>query len=84
LTISPFEGFLEWANALLFNSILLEAGPTLTAKAVEAGIVRQSAVTRTGESVSADPMLMTNPFDSQAKLASLAHAAGASFTLWNH
>jgi riboflavin biosynthesis pyrimidine reductase len=84
LTNSPFEGFLEWANDLSLNSILLEAGPTLTTKAFDAGIVRQSAVTRTGESVSADPMLMTNPFDSQAKLASLAHAAGASFTLWNH
>ncbi len=81
---SPFKGFLEWAEAQSLEAILLEAGPTLTAKAFEAGIVRQSAVTRTGLLPNADPFLVPNPFDAQAKLISLALAPGASFSLWNH
>ena len=81
---SPFDGFLEWAKERSVAAILLEAGPSLTAKAFEAGIVRQSAITRTGASPDADPTLMANPFDSQAKLVSLALAPGAIFTLWNH
>jgi riboflavin biosynthesis pyrimidine reductase len=81
---SPFDGFLEWAKERSVAAILLEAGPSLTAKAFEAGIVRQSAITRTGASPDADPTLMANPFDFQAKLVSLALAPGAIFTLWNH
>jgi riboflavin biosynthesis pyrimidine reductase len=81
---SPFDGFLDWAKERSIAAILLEAGPSLTAKAFEAGIVRQSAITRTGASPDADPTLMANPFDSQAKLVSLALAPGAIFTLWNH
>lgn len=84
LTESPFEGFLAWTKSRSLDSVLLEAGPTLTTRAFEAGIVRQSAVTRTGLSVDTDPMLMTNPFDPQAKLISMAKAEGASFSLWNH
>jgi hypothetical protein len=80
----PFESFLEWANSLSFHSILLEAGPTLTTKAFEANVVRQSAVTRTGLSANTDPMQLANPFDSNARLVSLAQADGASFSLWNH
>jgi riboflavin biosynthesis pyrimidine reductase len=81
---NPFEGFLEWAKAQFLEAILLEAGPTLTAKAFEAGIVLQSAVTRTGLLPNADPFLVPNPFDAEAKLISLALAPGASFSLWNH
>ena len=81
---SPFDGFLEWAKARALEAILLEAGPTLTAKAFEAGIVRQSAITRTGVSPLADPTLVANPFNSEARLVSLALAPGASFSLWVH
>lgn len=81
---SPFDGFLEWAKERALEAILLEAGPTLTAKAFEAGIIRQSAITRTGVSPVADPTLMANPFDSEARLVSLAVAPGASFSLWVH
>lgn len=80
----PFDGFLEWAKAQSINSILLEAGPTLSAIAFEAGVVSQSAVTRTGLSPDYDPILLANPFDARAKLVSLAIAPGASFSLWNH
>lgn len=81
---SPFDGFLEWAKDRALEAILLEAGPTLTAKAFEDGIVRQSAITRTGASPDADPTLVANPFDSEARLVSLALAPGASFSLWVH
>jgi riboflavin biosynthesis pyrimidine reductase len=80
----PFESFLEWANSLSFYSILLEAGPTLTTKAIKANVVRQSAITRTGPSANSDPMQLANPFDSNAQLVSFAQADGASFSLWNH
>jgi riboflavin biosynthesis pyrimidine reductase len=80
----PFEGFLAWSKSRSLDAILLEAGPTLTARAFEAGIVRQSAVTRTGLSEDTGPMVMTNPFDPEAKLISMAQAEGASFSLWNH
>lgn len=80
----PFDGFIEWAKSLSIDAILLEAGPTLTAMAFDAGIVRQSAVTTTGDSLVSEPALLTNPFDSQATLVSLGLASGASFTLWVH
>jgi riboflavin biosynthesis pyrimidine reductase len=80
----PFDGFLEWAKSHSMDSILLEAGPNLTAKAFDAEIVRQSAITRTGESPVSDPELMTHPFDSEATLVSLALGPGASFSLWHH
>ena len=84
LSDKPFKDFLDWAKARSFHAILLEAGPTLTAMAFEAGIIRQSAVTRTGLSGDTDPMFIANPFDSQARLVSLAQSEGASFSLWNH
>jgi hypothetical protein len=34
--------------------------------------------------VDTDPTVMTNPFDPEAKLISMAQAEGASFSLWNH
>ena len=84
ITDKPFEGFLVWAKKHSFDAILLEAGPTLTAKAFVARIVRQSAITRTGLSSESDPKLLANPFDPQAKLISLALASGTSFSLWSH
>lgn len=84
VTASPFEQFLKWAKNHSIDSILLEAGPTLTKRAFEAGIVRQSAVTRTGVSSATDLTKMENPFDSEAKLISLALGSGASFSLWLH
>jgi riboflavin biosynthesis pyrimidine reductase len=84
LTHAPFEGFLEWAKSHSFDAILLEAGPTLTTKAFAAGIVRQSAITRTGVSSKIDPKLLPNPFDPKAKLISLATSSTTSFSLWSH
>jgi riboflavin biosynthesis pyrimidine reductase len=84
VTDRPFDGFLAWAKIHALDAILLEAGPNLTSKAFQAKIVRQSAVTRTGDLTDLDPEVMANPFDSQAKLVSLAQAKGASFSLWSH
>lgn len=80
----PFDDFLEWAMSLKYQSILLEAGPTLSAKAFEAGIVQQSALTRTGFLPDFEPMSLKNPFDESARLISLAQGVGASFELWSH
>ncbi len=84
INAQPFDGFLKWAKSLSIEAILLEAGPTLTVKAFEAGIVRQSAITRTGSSLETNPAQIENPFDSEAKLVSLALTSGASFSLWSH
>lgn len=80
----PFDGFLNWANSNGFKSILLEAGPTLTALAFEAGIVRQSAVTRSPIASSDTPETQHNPFDKDAVLVSFAQSEDASFSLWTH
>jgi riboflavin biosynthesis pyrimidine reductase len=80
----PFDGFLEWVKSHSIDSILLESGPTLTAMAFDARIVSQSAITITGVSPESEPALLTNFFDPEATLVSLASASGASFTLWVH
>jgi riboflavin biosynthesis pyrimidine reductase len=80
----PFRGFQSWANDNGFDSILLEAGPTLAAKAFEAGIVRQSAITRTPAATPNAPETLQNPFDKDAVLISLAQSEDASFSLWTH
>jgi riboflavin biosynthesis pyrimidine reductase len=80
----PFADFLKWANKKGFGSILLEAGPTLTAKAFEAGIVGQSAITRTPVATTDAPEKLQNPFDKDAVLISLAQSEDASFSLWTH
>jgi riboflavin biosynthesis pyrimidine reductase len=80
----PFEGFQSWANDNGFRSILLEAGPTLTAIAFEAGIVGQSAITRTPIATNDAPETLQNPFDEYAVLVSFAQSEDHSFTLWTH
>lgn len=80
----PFEGFLSWADSNGFKSILFEAGPTLTALAFEAGIVRQSAITRSPITSSDTPETQQNPFDWGAILVSFAQSEDASFSLWTH
>ena len=80
----PFNGFQSWANDNGFGSILLEAGPTLTAKAFQAGIVGQSAITRTPVATTDAPDTVQNPFDKDAVLISLAQSEDASFSLWTH
>ena len=81
---NPFEGFQTWANSNGFKSILLEAGPALTALAFEAGIVSQSAVTRSPITSSDTPETQQNPFDKDAVLVSFAQSEDASFSLWTH
>ena len=80
----PFDGFLSWANTNGFGSILLEAGSTLTRLAFEAGIVGQSAITRTPVSASETAKTQQNPFDGEALLVSLAQSEDHSFSLWTH
>ena len=80
----PFDGFLNWANSNGFGSILLEAGPTLTALAFEAGVVGQSAITRTPIAASETPETQRNPFDGEAVLVSFAQSEDHSFSLWTH
>lgn len=80
----PFEGFIDWASSNGFKSILLEAGPTLTALAFESGIVSQSAITRTPVTPSDTAEGQQNPFDEGAVLVSFAQSEDASFSLWTH
>jgi riboflavin biosynthesis pyrimidine reductase len=80
----PFEGFQSWANSNGFGSILLEAGPTLTALAFEAGVVGQSAITRTPIAASETAQTQRNPFDGEAVLVSFAQSEDHSFSLWTH
>jgi riboflavin biosynthesis pyrimidine reductase len=80
----PFEGFQSWAYSNGFGSILLEAGPTLTRLAFEAGIVGQSAITRTQIAPSNTAETQQNPFDKHAVLVSFAQSDEASFSLWTH
>lgn len=81
---NPFEGFQSWANTNGFSSILLEAGPTLTALAFETGIIGQSAITRTSIATNEDLVTLQNPFDKDAVLVSFAKSEEASFSLWTH
>jgi riboflavin biosynthesis pyrimidine reductase len=80
----PFDGFLNWASSNGFASILLETGPTLTTLAFEAGIVGQSAITRTPNAASDAPQTLQNPFDKEAVLVSFAESEDANFSLWTH
>ena len=80
----PFEEFIGWAIFNGFGSILLEAGPTLTALAFEAGVVSQSAITRTAVAKIETPKAQQNPFDEDAVLVSFAQSEDASFSLWSH
>jgi len=80
----PFEEFIGWAIFNGFGSILLEAGPTLTALAFEAGVVSQSAITRTPVAKIETPKAQQNPFDEDAVLVSFAQSEDASFSLWSH
>ena len=80
----PFEEFIGWAIFNGFGSILLEAGPTLTTLAFEAGVVSQSAITRTPVAKIETPKAQQNPFDEDAVLVSFAQSEDASFSLWSH
>jgi riboflavin biosynthesis pyrimidine reductase len=80
----PFAEFQKWAHENGFGSILLETGPTLTARAFEAGIVGQSAITRTPIATTDAPESLENPFDKDAALVSFAQSEDASFSLWTH
>ena len=80
----PFDGFQSWANSNGFGSILLEAGPTLTTLAFEAGVVGQSAITRTPIAASETTETQQNPFHKDAVLVSFAQSEDHSFTLWTH
>lgn len=80
----PFQGFMSWAAENQFDSVLLEAGPTLTRHAFEAAVVGQSAITRTPLISAEHQESETNPFDSQAVLLSKAASMDASFYLWSH
>jgi riboflavin biosynthesis pyrimidine reductase len=82
--VRPFEGLLSWATNQKLSSLLLETGPTLTRAAFEAGIVSQSAITRTPLSPLETPETARHPFDKEAKLLSMAVSENAAFSLWSH
>lgn len=80
---NPMTEMANWCSANSFNSVLIEAGPTLTKLAVSSGIVNQSAVTQTGlvDSSSHDPI---NPFSELSRLLSLAIEPGTQYSLWQY
>jgi riboflavin biosynthesis pyrimidine reductase len=80
----PFAGFSDWSSKVGFCSMLLEAGPTLTAMAFASGLVSESALTLVPAQKHLEPSSLNHPFDLNAKLVSIAHSLDASFTLWKH
>ncbi|MFM7014285.1 MAG: dihydrofolate reductase family protein [Actinomycetota bacterium] len=78
----PFGDIVTLCNEMGIKSILLEAGPTLTKLAFQEKIVGQSALTVTG--YGSEKVTPRNPWDSKAKLLSLAVEPGASYSLWSH
>ena len=78
----PFAALLEWASERKINSLLLEAGPTLTRLCFATSRVAQSAITVTPRLPAEDLRPEWNPFSDEGTLISLAQTSNASFTLW--
>ena len=80
----PFAALVQWASKMQLNSLLLEAGPTLTRIGFATNMVTQSAITITPSVPKQSLTPMWNPFSSLGRLISLAESKGASFTLWSY
>lgn len=81
---NPWASISEFFDQMGKHSLLVEAGPTLSRLAFEAGLVRQSALTITPQQPDSTTLNQFHPFDSSAKLASVAQSEEATFTLWTH
>jgi riboflavin biosynthesis pyrimidine reductase len=80
----PFAALFAWANTMMFSSLLLEAGPTLTRVCFATTQVAQSAITVTPRLAKDQPERPANPFSHQGSLVSLAESEDATFALWSY
>jgi riboflavin biosynthesis pyrimidine reductase len=80
----PFASLLNWASRMQFDSLLLEAGPTLTKLCFKTSQVAQSAITVTPKVPIEDLDGLGNPFSNQGSLVSVAQSSDATFTLWSY
>jgi riboflavin biosynthesis pyrimidine reductase len=78
----PFVALLDWAKRMKMESLLLEAGPTLTKLCFATSQVAQSAITITPRLALESLTPQWNPFSDSGSLVSLAESEDASFTLW--
>ena len=81
---NPLQEVSAWAQASGLIAVLLEAGPTLTKTAFDNQMVGQSAVTIAGAILDIDAASKAHPFDSKARLLSMAHSEDSTFTYWTH
>jgi riboflavin biosynthesis pyrimidine reductase len=80
----PFVALLDWAKRMKMESLLLEAGPTLTKLCFATSQVAQSAITITPRLALESLTPQWNPFSDSGSLVSLAESEAATFTLWNY
>lgn len=80
----PFEKLLAWAREQELNSLLLEAGPTLTRLCFSTTKVSQSAITITPKLPLESLSQELNPFSRHSELISVAESIDATFTLWSY
>ena len=80
----PFVALLDWARRMKMESLLLEAGPTLTKLCFATSQVAQSAITITPRLALESLTPQWNPFSDSGSLVSLAESEAATFTLWNY
>lgn len=80
----PFASLLTWASRMQLDSLLLEAGPTLTKLCFKTSQVAQSAITVTPKVPLEDLDRLGNPFSNQGSLVSVAQSSDATFTLWSY
>jgi riboflavin biosynthesis pyrimidine reductase len=81
---NPLEQLSTWAHENAMPAVLFEAGPTLSLSAFRNGLVANSALTISADELDAGTVAGRHPFDSGAKLLSVANGKGASFTYWSH
>lgn len=80
----PIMDFVEQSHKKGFRACLLEAGPSLTNLMFSHGLVSQSALTITPKVQKLLETDLGNPFDSNARLVSLAEASDSTFSYWLH
>jgi hypothetical protein len=81
---NPLQMISSWSAGLGLKALLLEAGPTLSKKAFDNGLVSDSAVTISSSQLDTESASKAHPFDPSARLASLAHSLDSTFTYWTH
>ena len=83
-TSNPFKQLLKWATQMNMESILVEAGFSLTQVCFDTTQVAQSAITITPRVQRGSISSALNPFSQTGELISLAESSSASFTLWSY